>query len=392
MPGGPTLPSAPPLKGPRRLLGLSSGTSADALDLALIEVSGRGGARRVLELAVGERPWGRGLARRIRAAASASPGELAALHYELGTVMGRLAREFLAEAGVAPAQVAAAGSHGQTVHHHDGDPRGGTLQLGDPALVAAGLGIPVVADFRWSDLAAGGQGAPLSPFADWVRHRRRAPRLAVLNLGGIGNLTLLEGEAPPRAWDTGPANGPLDALARAELGRDRDEDGAAAMRGRVLPGLLEVLRADPWFRRSPPRSTGLERFGAGYLRQVRERAPDAAPEDLLATLVELAAWAVADSLARAGWAGGPVFVAGGGARNPALVAAVERVLGELSAPTTLRSYRELGADPDAREAVAFALLADAFLLGEPASWPATTGVRRPALLGRWVPPPLGRLD
>ena len=371
------------MRDPRLVLGISSGTSADGVDLALIRVRGRGGARTV-EFLAGERAdYPAALRQRVRACTRAGLAEVAALHGALGWHFGAMARTFCARLGLAPGELEIAGSHGQTVFHHDGDPAGGSLQLGDGAAAAAALGTAVVADFRWSDLAAGGQGAPISPFADWTLHRRQAARLAILNLGGIANFTLLGGAAPPLAWDSGPANGPLDALAQVELGVECDRDGALARRGRPLPELLAALRADPFFARPLPRSTGLERFGRPLLQQARARAPEASAADLLATFVELAAAAAADSLEVAGGAGAPVYLCGGGAHNPALVEALRR---RLAGP--LRSYRELGWDPDLREAVAFALLADAWLCGEPATWPTTTGVAAPARLGKLCLPPL----
>ncbi|RMH02401.1 MAG: anhydro-N-acetylmuramic acid kinase [Planctomycetota bacterium] len=369
---------------PRLLLGIGSGTSADAIDLALVEVHGRGGGRRVRILTGDERPYPEDLAARVRTAVELDPAGLASLHVDLGRAFAAAAAGFLADALPAGAALTAVGSHGQTVFHHGGDPLGGTLQLGDAAWIADAVGAPVVADFRWSDLAAGGQGAPISPFADWVLHRQAAERLAILNLGGIANLTLLAGEEPPLAGDTGPANGPLDALMRLEAGRPCDRDGRLAAAGVVQADLVPILRGRPFFGRPFPRSTGLEAFGEPLVRELRRTAPQTRLEDLLATLVDLAAWAVGDALERLEWPGGPVFLCGGGARNPTLVKALRRYL---EPRYEIRDYAALGWDPSLREAVAFALLADAFLAGEPASWPSTTGVRRPARLGRLVPPP-----
>ena len=370
---------------PRLLLGLCSGTSADGVDVAVVRIAGRGGQRRVESCGGATVPFPEELRDRIHRAGGGRPDGCARLHGELAECFAGAAHTVLRELGADPSELTAVGSHGQTVFHHDGDPSDGTWQLGDLAVLADRLGVPVVGDFRWSDLAAGGEGAPVSPFADWVLHRRAAASLAVLNLGGIGNLTLLAGEEPPRAWDSGPANGPLDCLVRAETGQACDTDGRLARAGSVIPALLEELQADPFFARPVPRSTGLERFGAALAKRLRMAAPQAELADLLATAVELAAWAVAGSLAAAAWREGPIFVCGGGARNPALIDALGRHLGP-SRP--LRAYRELGWDPDLREAVAFALLADAFLCREPASWPSTTGVRAPAVLGRWTPPPV----
>lgn len=353
-----------------------------------MQVQGAGAHKRAQLLAGERRPYPPALRAFLRSTAAWGVAEVARAHFELGEHFGREGRAFLEHAGYAPQQLAAAGSHGQTVFHHDGDPRQGSLQLGDAAVVAAQLSAPVVGDFRWSDLAAGGQGAPISPYADWVLHRREAPWLAILNLGGIANLTVLAGDAPPLAWDCGPANGPLDALVYAERGADCDRDGILAAQGRLLPELFAALRADPYFARPLPRSTGLERFGRPFGQRARQFAPAASLPDLLATLVELVAWSVADSLERAGQGGGPVFLCGGGARNPVLAAALRRRLTSPPGPRATRvvSYAELGWDPDLREAVAFALLADAWQNGEPASWPSTTGAAQPALLGKLALP------
>ena len=371
--------------GPRLLLGISSGTSADGVDLALIRVEGVGRDRRACFLAGEEIAFDPELQAQVRRAPDWTLAETASMHFRLGEAFGEAARSFLGRQEVAAADLSAVGCHGQTVYHHGGDPRAGTLQLGDAAVVAARCGAPVVADFRWSDLAAGGQGAPISPFADWTLHRRAASRLGILNLGGIANLTLLEGEAPPRAWDSGPANGPLDALMRIEAGQDCDRDGRRGLAGKVRTGLLLQLQRLDYFQRRLPRSTGLELFGETFARRLRQEAPEAPLDDLLATAAALAGWAVGESLERAGWPGGDLYLCGGGARNPALRKALRQFL---RSGTELRDYPELGWDPDLREAVAFALLADAHLSGEAASWPGTTGVRAPAVLGRSVPPPI----
>lgn len=385
--------SARPLaERPRLLLGLLSGTSADGVDLALVRVRGTGSARTADLLDGAREPMPPRLQQRARGSAGWSLAEASAAHQEFGRHFGACAREFLRARGVAPASVDAIGSHGQTVFHHDGDPRDGSLQVGAAAQIARAAGVPVVNDFRAADLAAGGQGAPISPFADWVLHRRAAPELALLNLGGIANLTLLRGDAPPVAGDCGPANGPLDALTQRERGLACDQDGRLATAGAVLPGLLAELLADPFFARPLPRSTGLERFGPALAGRLRERLPAARLEDLLATLVEVGARAVAGALEAAGAAPStPVFVCGGGALNPALMDALRRALGA----DRLRPYVELAppgdlhGDGGLREAAAFALLADAFLCGEPAAWPSTTGCSAPAVLGSWTPAPEG---
>ena len=370
------------------MLGVCSGTSADGVDLALIRVEGEGLQRRVEVLAGGMHPFPAEVRSAMARALDWKLPEVASWHARLGALFADAAEAFLLEQGVAPRDLLAVGSHGQTVFHHDGRPEDGSLQLGEPALLADRLGVPVIADFRTADRALGGQGAPVSPFADWVRHHDVENRLAILNLGGIANLTLLEGELPPRAWDSGPANGPLDALMRADQAGDFDPDGAEAQSGQVLPALLEELKSDSYFARPLPKSTGLERFGRSFAGKIRAAVPQAPRADLLRTTCALAAWAVAASLAEAcqqpaSTLALPLYLCGGGIHNLALVSELREALPGCA----LRSYQELGGDPDLREAVAFALLADAFLADEAASWPGTTGCRTPARLGSCFLPP-----
>lgn len=353
-----------------------------------MRVSGLGLEREVEVVAGGMRAFPDDIRAGVARALDWKLADLAGWHARLGVAFADAAEDFLKEVGVAPQELVAVGSHGQTVFHHDGDPLDGSLQIGEAAWLAERLGVPVIADFRTADRVLGGQGAPVSPFADWVRHHRVGNRLAILNLGGIANLTLLEGSQPPRAWDSGPANGPLDALMRACSAGDFDEGGALALQGQVLPELLAELQRDSYFARSLPKSTGLERFGRAFAGKVRAAAPQASLGDQLRSCCALAAWAVAQSLAEALQTPAdalalPLYLCGGGAHNLALVAELRAALPQAE----LNSYQELGGDPDLREAVAFALLADAFLAGEPASWPGTTGCRRPARLGNCFLPP-----
>ncbi len=393
---------------PRTLLGVSSGTSADGIDLALLEVAGAGLARQVRFLAGGVADYSPGVQQEVLRSGRWGLPELAHWHARLGLEFGRAARAFLDQHGYEPHQLTAIGSHGQTIYHHDGESADGSWQIGDPCQIALQCGVPVIADFRWNDLAAGGQGAPVSAFADWVLHHGHAEQLAILNLGGLANLTLLQGEQPPQAWDSGPANGPLDALMRHHAGEAFDLDGRTAAGGRVCEKLLGSLQENPWFRRPLPRSTGLERFGKAFLMSL---PGGMALPDLLQTCAALAAWAVAESLEAA--LGGPLtpgfplFLCGGGAHNPALVEALRQALpnARLRPYAVLAAANQAGGSPadgawpaaapgggagldDLREAAAFALLADAFLCREAASWPTTTGAARPTLLGKFIPAPI----
>ena len=379
-----------------RVGGLLSGTSMDGADAILMEVTGTDPWKlewRVLEFHF--EPWPDGMRDGIREACrSGDARRLGALHVELGEAFARVFLELLERAGLAPEDVAALGSHGQTVWHSppEGERRGYSLQLGDAATLAERTGIPVVHDFRARDLAAGGHGAPLVPWPDRVLFHRVGVGRALQNLGGMGNVTFLPASGVLEkvvAFDTGPGVALLDAAAfRASGGDERfDVDGRRADRGRVNPELLESLLADPFFRLPPPRTTGREHFGDGFLDGVLERtAPEGedAWDDLLATLTAL----TAESVARAYGAYLPargvdeVVLAGGGASNPALVTALTRALSPLSVHTGADA---LGVDPDAREAAAFALLAWAYLRGIPGNLPRATGAAGPRVLGSFTP-------
>ncbi|MFP4129820.1 MAG: anhydro-N-acetylmuramic acid kinase [Halorhodospira sp.] len=356
-------------------LGLISGTSADGVDAALVDL-GRDGRPR----AVADRtclPLDEDLRTAVHAAGAHTPlAEACALDRRLAEAFAEAARRLYARAPETP-PIRAVGCHGQTVWHRAGDAGdGATVQLGDPNRIAALTRLPVVADFRRGDLAEGGQGAPLAPaFHAHCWHDPRRDQ-AVLNLGGIANLTLMPADGPVTGFDCGPANTLLDAWARRHLGTPYDNGGAWAAGGRVDHGLLARLRADPYLQAPPPKSTGPEHFSPAWL--AARCQGDEAPADVQATLVELTAAAVAEALT----AWGPVgcerlWVCGGGAHNPYLMARLQAWCSGMAVASTAA----LGVDPDDVEAAAFAWLAWARLNGVPGNLPTVTGAGRAAVLG-----------
>ena len=390
-----------------KLLGLMSGTSLDGIDVALLEVEeGAGGANppeiRWELLAFHSRPYTSEEGDRIRFALEAGgPRELALLHTSLGEWFAAAALELLEGVGVAPHEISGIGSHGQTIWHEPPKKktRGSSLQLGCPATLAERTGIRVVSDFRSRDLAAGGHGAPLVPWADRVLFSSRNPRI-LQNLGGMANVTWLPPAGDPSpllAFDTGPGVVLLDAAARmATDGRLLfDEKGAMARGGRVSQAVLSRLLDHPFFREGPPKSTGRETFGpemvdaaVGWLRaETGARLDVGSPEtgwpELLATLTAFTARTVGDAYRRWVIPRGvdELFLMGGGARNPALWDALAKEL----APLSLQAGEALGMDPDAREAAVFALLAWAHLKGIPANLPDATGSAGPRVLGSLTP-------
>ncbi len=365
-------------------LGLMSGTSADGIDAALVRFQGEGTAMRCELLRARTFAWDPAL--RVRLIALGQGAETAPLD-ELGALETLTARHFAAaalelldEAGIARARISAIGSHGQTIRHRPHAAAPFTWQLGDGNVIAECTGIATVADFRRRDVAAGGQGAPLMPaFHAALLGSPREDR-AVLNLGGIGNFTLLPASGEVRGFDTGPANALMDAWCERHTGRPYDAGGGFAASGRVDADLLDRLLADPWFALPPPKSTGREQFHLGWLQSALGDVPPA-PADVQATLLELTARTVADALRATQLGTRRVLVCGGGVHNAALMARLAALLPQAAVESTATH----GLDPDYVEAMGFAWLAREALAGRPGNLPAVTGACGPRVLGTVYP-------
>lgn len=363
---------------PELYLGLISGTSADAIDAALVDFTGP--SPRLV--AASAKPYSASLRTDLLTLAQGdgvtSLDAFGALDQLVADAFADAANALLTDNGIDPTAIAAIGSHGQTVWHRPYAERPFTLQIGDPSRIAERTGCRVVADFRRRDIAAGGQGAPLmSAFHAAVLSSRHEDR-AVLNLGGIANLTRLPAhpDAPVLGFDTGPASGLLDAWAMRHLGTQYDEGGAFAARGRVDERLLAELMTEPYFARPAPKSTGREVLNLTWLERHRG-VEDLDPEDVQATLVELSARTIADALRREASDTRTVFTCGGGVHNPVLMSALANAL----APTVLATTAALGIDPDYVEAMGFAWLARETLVGRPNNLASVTGARGPRVLG-----------
>ncbi|HEX4743523.1 MAG TPA: anhydro-N-acetylmuramic acid kinase [Candidatus Limnocylindria bacterium] len=360
------------------VVGLMSGTSADGIEAAAADVDPQRGTARL----VGHRHWRypNELRERVLAAGSAVPltGEqLATLNADLGEANAAAVRALLDELGRSADLVA---MHGQTIAHYP--ERHTTYQLADGARVAARTGVPVVCDFRSADVALGGQGAPLVPFADHVLFGDRAP-IALLNVGGIANLTLLPTTRAEDAvaFDCGPGNMVVDALVAAS-GERFDRDGERARRGRPRAKALRAALAHPYFARRAPKSTGREEFGAPFARSLLDdvRSEGGSEDDALATAVALTAQTVAAALARetpAGVRWRELVVAGGGAANLAIMDALR----EAVTPVPVRPMDELGVPAPVREALAFAILGAYRAAGLPNTLPRCTGASRAVSAG-----------
>jgi anhydro-N-acetylmuramic acid kinase len=377
-----------------RIAGLMSGTSADGVSTAIVEIA----PRQVRILAFRTFPYPPEIRRRVFALfqpGTARLDEICRLNFLLGERFAGALIALAKSSRIPLPSIDLVGSHGQTICHLPRDPRsarrnaGSTLQIGEPSVIAERTGITTVADFRPRDIAAGGEGAPLVPYADFLlfRHPRRSR--AIQNIGGIANVTWMP--ARPRigdliAFDTGPGNMMMDRVTQLiTRGKQTYDDGGhLALRGRVNPRLLAELLAHPFLRRRPPKSTGREEFGVAFADEIFDRARKAGipPLDILATLNAFTSQSIRDAYRRfLPKRPDEVILCGGGARNGLLV---QRLKADLL-PSKVIAMDELGINAEAKEAVSFALLARETIRGVPNNVPSATGARKSVVLGKIIP-------
>jgi anhydro-N-acetylmuramic acid kinase len=392
-------------KKPMLVLGMMSGTSADGIDVALARISGAPPNLKAKLLGHTSKKFPPALRREILRVAEQQPisaGELSQLNFLLGELFADAALSACRTFRVLPSRVALIGSHGQTIFHqgrpisHFGSPTASTLQIGEPAVIAARTGITTVGDFRPADIALGGQGAPLVPYADYLLYRHPKLGRVSLNLGGIANITVLPRAAKPQqvfAFDTGPANMLIDALVfHFTRGRQHfDKDAQLAQQGRSDSPILSRLLKDPYLYQPPPKSTGREYYGQVYLKRLLALGQryKAKPNDLIrvATEFTIACIRIAlDLFALPRTKVDQLIVSGGGARNP-LIYSILSEFYQRNGIEVMRSS-QLGIPVDAKEAFAFALLAYESFHQRPANLPSATGARGPAILGKisYAPP------
>jgi anhydro-N-acetylmuramic acid kinase len=367
-------------------IGLMSGTSLDGVDAVLTDFAAidRGSMR---VLAHAHQPFEPAFVEQLLALNAAGANELhrAALAANaLARAYARGVSALLDKSGITPAAVAAIGAHGQTVRHCPGefDATGYTLQLNNPALLAELTGIDVIADFRSRDVAAGGQGAPLVPAFHRAVFGRPDATVAVLNLGGIGNLTVLHADGRTTGFDCGPANALLDHWSLTHTGQAFDEGGAWAAAGSVIEPLLSAMLAEPYFDLAPPKSTGRDLFRPEWLaRHTLQVAPTARAVDVQATLAELTATVCANDVRHHAARAQTLLVCGGGALNRDLMRRLARLLPQVRIEPTDAQ----GLPATQVEACAFAWLARAFVRRECASLASVTGAAGPRVLGALYP-------
>jgi anhydro-N-acetylmuramic acid kinase len=385
------------------VLGMMSGTSADGIDVALARIGGAPPQLRAKLLehtAIAFPPAVRREILRVGEQQGIRAGELSQLNFRLGAIFAEAALAACRRFRVASRRISLIGSHGQTVFHQGrpvkylGRVVASTLQIGEPSVIAEGTGITTIGDFRPADMAAGGQGAPLVPYADYVLYRHAELGRVSLNLGGIANVTVIPAGSKASdvfAFDTGPANMVIDALvAHFTQGRQRyDRNARLATLGRGMPAIIDELLRDPYLKMPPPKSTGREYYGRDYTERLMAtgRRHRARPNDLIRAATIFTALSVVDALNRfvlPKYDIRQLIVSGGGAQNPLVLAQIAAALPGIEIVPSSR----LGVPEDAKEAYAFALMAYETLHQRASNIPRATGARGPAILGKicYAPP------
>jgi anhydro-N-acetylmuramic acid kinase len=359
-------------------IGLMSGTSMDAIDAVLVSFH----ADQITIHGTHSHPYPAELAASLRRLSQneGTLDEASAVDHRLGHLFAEAALAVIKKSAIPLRQIRAIGSHGQTLRHQPSPPNPFSLQVGDPSIIAERTGIAVVADFRKRDLAAGGQGAPLAPAFHNDFFGQPGQSRCILNLGGIGNITWLPGNAtqPAIGFDTGPGNGLMDAWILKNRGQAFDASGRWARQGKVDEGLLKTMLADRYFSRPAPKSTGKEHFNLNWVERMIAQHTHLAAEDVQRTLLELTVRTVIAQLPDQHC---DLYVCGGGALNDYLMARFSESMPAIAVSTT----SPLGLDPEWVEGVAFAWLAQRFMDAKPGNLPAVTGASGERILGALYP-------
>ncbi len=383
----------------RLVVGMMSGTSVDGVDAALVEISGSDEAPSVRLLAFENKPFPPAVREKIFQLfrpETATVDKVGYMNFLLGEIYAQSALSVIRKAGLQPEDVDLVGSHGQTIWHQpeftheDGFPIHFTVQIGEGSVIAQRVGVPVVSDFRVADMAEGGQGAPLVPFSEYLLYHRTDQTILLQNIGGIGNVTVLPADGGPEdvfAFDTGPGNMIIDAVISALTdGKESyDAGGLRGGRGRVCEELLSLLQQDDYYRKPLPKSTGREHFGLHYTAEILKwkEEHNLSDDDLVATVTELTAWSIADAYEQyilPRYKASELIAGGGGSYNRTLMDRISKRLAPYG--VTVKTQEDLGLNSDAKEAVAFALLADRCVRGLPNTLTSVTGACRQTVMGK----------
>lgn len=370
-------------------VGVMSGTSADGIDVAAVELTGEPTHPNCKLLAFESTPY----AEETKAAifdlfdpVKATADKIARMNFKLGALYGNAVNDLLEKHGIEKSRVAAIGSHGQTVYHAPDSDIPCTLQIGEGSVIARLTGIPCVSDFRTADIAVGGNGAPLVPFTEYALYGGGEKSIILQNIGGISNSTVLRSGCAADevfAFDNGPGNMLIDGLCKLYFGCDMDCNGKIAASGKANAELLDRLLAEPYYKKAPPKTTGRELFGAEYCNKIAVAAGDILPQDVVATVTLLTARVIANSYADfvlPRCKADELIVSGGGAYNQTLISFLKSEMYPYG--VEVFTQEDKGTSSDAKEAVAFAMLAYYTMHGLPSNLPSATGASFPAVLGK----------
>ncbi|RYL93077.1 anhydro-N-acetylmuramic acid kinase [Sporolactobacillus sp. THM7-4] len=375
------------------IVGLMSGTSADGIDAALTRITGSGERTQIEILDFITFPYSSSLRKKVFLAMNPDRSHvqlICSLNFELGTAFADAVKAVCVHAGFDIERLNLIGSHGQTIYHMPRPEKGydrSTLQIGEPAVIAFETRTPVVSNFRTMDMAAGGQGAPLIAYVDYLLFKQHFRTVALLNIGGIANLTVLPAGgslADVTAFDTGPGNMVVDALVQKFYGKPYDRDGVYAASGTVNPALLREMMNDPYLTEKPPKSTGRERYGLQYAERITTAWSRLKPDDLIATATCFTAKAILKNYQKLILPRHRIEemrVSGGGRHNPVMMKWLKEMLPDVS----IQVFDQGRLNADAREAAAFAVLANETVHGQPANVPGATGAKEPLILGNYTP-------
>jgi len=383
------------LKKKKYIVGLMSGTSLDGVDAVLVEVSGSGIKTKIRQLGFVTHPFPQGLKKKLLENSMPNSGnvsDICKLNFLLAHLYVDAVKELCNKSKFKLSDVDLIGSHGQTIHHlpqkknYCGLAFGSTLQISDPSVIAKLTGVLTIGDFRTGDVALGGQGAPLVPYFDYLMFHSTKQNRALLNIGGIANLTLLDkiGDASSViAFDTGPGNMVLDLLAKKYFNVEYDKNGNIASSGKINEEIFSRLKKhDNYIEKKIPKSTGREYYGAEFLSPLLKKFRSVPKEDLLATVADFTAYGVYrnyDKFIKNETEIAELFVSGGGARNKFIMNSLKKYFGK---HVEIKNVKELGISSDAKEAICFAVLANETLAGNPANIPRVTGAIKPTILGK----------
>ncbi|MBM3235493.1 anhydro-N-acetylmuramic acid kinase [Candidatus Poribacteria bacterium] len=381
----------------KRIIGLMSGTSADGVDTALVEIEGSGLETKLQLLCFHFSPFSKDIRQQISELFSPKSGsvdKICQVNFLLGELFATAALEVIRKSGLPLSSIHLIASHGQTIYHIPPSMNSGipsTLQIGEPTVIAHKTGIPVIADFRVADVAVGGEGAPLVPYADFLLFRDERKAIATQNIGGISNVTVIPANAQiddVLAFDTGPGNMLIDEATKllTEGKYNYDPDGAIAATGRTNVMLLDELMEHPFISAKPPKSTGRETFGLHYALEVIQKAglQNMENAEILATLTEFTAKSIYENYVQFVFPHhnlSEVILSGGGIHNRTLMKSLKQYFGHIP----LVKSDDYGIPSDAKEAIAFAILAHETLANHPGNIPKVTGAQRPVILGKIIP-------